>query len=88
MSFTARRGFGGIGASGSRAGLGKEAARQWMKYGWETLRLHKIYLDTLDTDIRNIRINEAIGFRIEGILRDEVFFDGRYHDVLRMGLCR
>lgn len=38
------------------------------------------------TNVGNIKINEEIGFRVEGVLRNEVFIDGRYHDVLRMGL--
>ena len=34
----------------------------------------------------NIRLNEDLGFRVEGVLRNEVLIDGTYHDVLRMGL--
>jgi RimJ/RimL family protein N-acetyltransferase len=68
-------------------GLGKEATSLWIQYGFETLDLKKIYLNTLDTNIRNIRLNEELGFRVEGILRNEVFVNGEYRDVLRMGLC-
>lgn len=69
-------------------GLGKEATRLWIRYGLTTLGLHKIYVSTLETNIRNIRLNEELGFKIEGMLKNEIFFDGRRHDVLRMGLCR
>lgn len=48
--------------------------------------MRKIYINTLDTNIRNIRLNEALGFRLEGILRDEVLLDGTCHDVLRMAV--
>ena len=67
-------------------GLAKEATRLWIGYGIAALKLKKIYLSTLDTDIRNIRLNEALGFKVEGILRNEICVDGAYHDVLRMGL--
>ena len=67
-------------------GFAKEATRLWIQYGITSLRLNKIYLSTFDTDIRNIRLNEELGFRVEGILRNEVLFDGVYHDVLRMSL--
>jgi RimJ/RimL family protein N-acetyltransferase len=67
-------------------GLGKEAAKLWLKYGKVGLGLKKIFLTTLDTNTRNIRLNEALGFKVEGILRNEIFFNGRYHDILRMGL--
>lgn len=69
-------------------GLGKEATRLWIRYGIETLDLKKIYLNTLETNIRNIRLNEELGFRVEGILRNEVFVEGEFKDLLRMGLWR
>jgi RimJ/RimL family protein N-acetyltransferase len=67
-------------------GYAKKATELWIRYGIGNLKLRKIYLSTLDTNVRNIRLNEDLGFKVEGILRDECFFDGGYHDVLRMGL--
>jgi len=69
-------------------GLGKEATKYWIQYGFTELGLNKIYLNTVDTNIRNIKLNEELGFKVEGILRNEILIDGNYHDVLRMGLCR
>ena len=69
-------------------GSGKEATALWIKYGLEVLHLKKICLHTLNTNIRNIKLNEELGFAVEGILHNEVFIDGRYHDVLRMGMWR
>lgn len=67
-------------------GFAKEATRLWIQYGTEALGLKKIYLNSLNTNIRNIRLNEELGFSVEGILRSEVVFDDRRHDVLRMSL--
>lgn len=76
-----------IGESKMRGmGLAREATRLWIQYGIKNLKLKKIYLNTLNTNIRNIKLNEELGFKVEGILRNEVFFDGKYHDLLRMGL--
>lgn len=76
-----------IGVASMRGfGLGKEASRLWIRYGALGLRLKKIYLDTLETNLHNIRINEDLGFKVEGILRNEILLDGQYRDVLRMGL--
>ncbi|MBU0559292.1 MAG: GNAT family N-acetyltransferase [Bacteroidetes bacterium] len=69
-------------------GLGKEATQLWIKYGHTGLHLKKIYLNTIDTNLRNIKLNEELGFKVEGILRNESLIDGEYHDVLRMGLWR
>ncbi len=68
------------------SGYAREASKLWIHYGVVHLGLKKIYLNTLETDIRNVRMNEELGFRVEGILRNEVLIDGKYHDVLRMGL--
>jgi RimJ/RimL family protein N-acetyltransferase len=67
-------------------GYGKEATKLWIQYGLANLGLHKIYLNTLQTNVRNIRLNEELGFKVEGILRNECLIDGKYHDLLRMGL--
>lgn len=67
-------------------GLAKEATRLWIQYGIGTLGLRKINLNTLDTNIRNIKLNEELGFKVEGILRNECLIDGEYCDILKMGL--
>lgn len=67
-------------------GLAEEATRLWISYGMQTLGLEKIYVSTLQTHINNIKLNEDIGFKVEGLLRNEVLIDGRRHDVLRMGI--
>lgn len=67
-------------------GCAKEATQLWIRYGIKTLKLKKIYLSTLHMDLRNIQLNESLGFKVEGVLRNEICVDGVYHDVLRMGL--
>ena len=68
-------------------GFAEEATRLWIRYGVQILGLKKIYVSTLQTQIANIKLNESIGFRVEGLLQNEILFDGVRHDVLRMGLC-
>jgi len=68
--------------------LAEEATRLWIAYGLDALKLDKIYVSTLQANLGNIRLNERIGFQVEGLLRDEVLIDGVRHDVLRMGYCR
>lgn len=76
-----------IGDTGFRGkGLGKEATINWIAYGRDGLGLKKIYLRTVETNIRNIKLNEQLGFKVEGILRNEVILNNAYYDVLRMGL--
>ena len=76
-----------IGEPSMRArGYAKAASRLWVGHGFRGLGLHKIYLNTLNTNLRNIQLNEDLGFRVEGILRDEVLLAGTYYDVLRMAI--
>lgn len=79
-----RKLIGDVAARGH--GYAKRATQYWIEYGVSTLALRKIYVNTLDTNLANIRLNEHLGFRIEGVLRDEVMLDGEYQDVLRMSL--
>lgn len=69
-------------------GLAEEATRLWIAYGFDALKLEKIYVSTLQANLGNIKLNERIGFQVEGLLRDEVLIDGVRRDVLRMGYCR
>jgi RimJ/RimL family protein N-acetyltransferase len=68
-------------------GYAEEATALWVTYGHKRLGLEKIYLSSLQTHLRNIRLNESIGFRTEGVLRNEILLGNKRHDVLRMGLC-
>lgn len=78
-----------IGVPSMRArGFAKEASRLWIDYGLAAFGLKKIYLNTTHTHLRNVRLNEELGFKVEGILRNELCVDGVYQDVLRMGLWR
>jgi len=69
-------------------GYAKEATQLWIRYGLTALDLKKIHLSTFHTDMRNVRLNEDLGFKVEGILRNEICVDGVYLDVLRMGLWK
>ncbi len=68
-------------------GFAEEATRLWIDYGGERLGLEKVFVSTLQTHLRNIQLNEAIGFRVEGVLHREMLIEGERYDVLRMGLC-
>ncbi|NOX17453.1 MAG: GNAT family N-acetyltransferase [Chlorobi bacterium] len=67
-------------------GLGKEATKLWINYGANVLHFKKIYLNTLEANVRNIRINRELGFYVEGVFKNECLIDGEYKDILRMGL--
>jgi len=67
-------------------GLGTEAIRLVLVYGFGTIGLHRIDLRVLAFNERAIRAYRKCGFVIEGRLREAALVDGERHDDLIMGL--
>ncbi|UOF13492.1 spermidine N1-acetyltransferase [Lysobacter capsici] len=69
-----------------RRGYARAATRLAINYAFRVLNLYKLYLLVDVDNHRAIQIYEDAGFQREGVLIDEFFSDGRYHDVVRMCL--
>lgn len=67
-------------------GIGTEAARLMIQYGFEELGLHRIYLRVLADNERAIRSYEKAGFRQEGYLHHDVCIQGKYVDIVWMAI--
>ncbi len=67
-------------------GYGTEAMMLILKHGFETLGLHRVQLDVFDFNPRAIHVYEKIGFVKEGVLRDDLMWEGEYHDSIIMGM--
>ena len=67
-------------------GYGTRAARLMIRYAFETLKLHKLMLRVLAKNLPAIRSYEKAGFIREAYLRDEVFLNGCYEDVIYMAV--
>lgn len=67
-------------------GIGKKVTSAVVDYGFRQLNLHRVHLTVLKSNDRAISLYEKLGFKTEGILRDGQFRDGRYVDVVVMGL--
>ena len=69
-------------------GYGTEATALMARYGFETLNLNRIWLHVYEYNPRGRRAYEKVGFRVEGTLRKHCYREGRYWDVIVMGLLR
>lgn len=69
-------------------GHGSETVRLLVKFGFETLNLHRIWLRVFANNPRAIRAYEKAGFVHEGYLRQAEFIQGEYVDVLMMSVLR
>ncbi|HTV80843.1 MAG TPA: GNAT family protein [Steroidobacteraceae bacterium] len=78
-----------IGEEGERGrGLGKDAARQVLQFCWQVLNLHRVQVAAFADNERALRLYTGLGFRREGILRQAQFIDGKWKNVVVMGLLR
>lgn len=61
-------------------GLVSEAVEAMLAHGFNTLKLHRIYLDIDPQNERSIAVAERAGFRREGLFREAFFRDGEFLD--------
>ncbi|WP_349409884.1 GNAT family protein [Pseudalkalibacillus sp. SCS-8] len=67
-------------------GYGTEAMALFVNYGFKMLNLHRISLDVFAYNERAIKSYQKLGFVQEGIKRDQLFYDGEYHDSIMMSV--
>jgi RimJ/RimL family protein N-acetyltransferase len=75
-----------IGDGHRNGGNGTEALRLALRHAFGALGLHKIYLRVLEYNVRAIRTYQKCGFLIEGTLREEMKVQGRWHNLIYMGV--
>ena len=75
-----------IGPAGQNRGLGTEATRLIVGYGFEQLRLHRISLEVYAFNPRARRAYEKAGFRAEGVLRESLRYGDQWIDATVMSI--
>ncbi|MEU5213164.1 GNAT family protein [Streptomyces sp. NPDC020742] len=65
-------------------GLGSEATRLLLDHAFDRVRLHRVQLEVFTFNERARRAYEKCGFEVEGRMREALFWDGAWHDVLVM----
>jgi len=81
--------FAPLGSNNYRCGFMVDPDEQHKMYAWDigraglefaekTLNAHRLDCIILETDVRLISGLEAAGFKIEGVMRDSIFFNGKY----------
>lgn len=69
-------------------GFGTDAVDVLCRFGFDELNLHKIKATVFAFNTGAVRCYEKCGFRQEGVLHDEVYREGQYHDAIEMALIR
>jgi len=69
-------------------GLGKESLHLLFDYAFNVLNLERIYSHVFDFNQNAIGLYQKLGFKIEGTLRKHHFHNGKYINVIIIGLLK
>jgi diamine N-acetyltransferase len=67
-------------------GYGTETMQQLLEHGFNTLNLHRIFLEVFAFNSRAEAVYRKVGFIEEGRFREHFYHAGGYHDVLIMSI--
>ncbi len=68
--------------------IGQEVPHLAVEYAFLRLNLNRVGLGVFAEHTAGVRCYEKIGFRKEGLMRQDLFRNGEYHDRLWVGLLR
>ncbi len=69
-------------------GYGKLALEELIKFGFNDLNIHRIWLKVFEDNLAAIKIYSNSGFELEGKMKEDVFIQGKYKNVLLMGILK
>jgi RimJ/RimL family protein N-acetyltransferase len=76
-----------IGAAGYRdAGYGTDALRAFLRFLFDDVGLHRVWLTTYEYNARARRAYEKVGMTREGLLREDDLVDGRWVNAVLYGI--
>jgi RimJ/RimL family protein N-acetyltransferase len=71
-----------------KKGIGTEVAQLLTWHAFDRLNLHRLFLGVNAENVGAVKSYEKAGFKIEGTLRDEMYRNGRYYNMIRMAVLR
>lgn len=69
-------------------GYGTDAMKALMNFVFNNMNISKIRLNVFSFNTRAIKCYEKCGFKVEGVLKNELFKDGKYYDEIIMSAFR
>jgi len=67
-------------------GIGKEVLKLVLDFSFYDINLHRVHLKVNESNTKAINLYKAYGFRKEGILREHFWLNGKYENIIIMGL--
>lgn len=69
-------------------GYASEAIRLLLGYAFNTLNLNRVWLKCARDNSAAVKCYESVGFKTEGVLKSDLYIDGKYTDALIMAVLR
>ncbi len=69
-------------------GLAADAWMTLLRYAFNELRLNRISISILEYHLMSQKINESVGFKVEGKKRKAIYKNGRYNDLIILGCLK
>jgi RimJ/RimL family protein N-acetyltransferase len=69
-------------------GYGTDAMKVLVNFIFSQMNINKVYLNVFSFNQRAIKSYEKCGFKVEGVLREHIYRDGKYHDEYIMSILR
>jgi RimJ/RimL family protein N-acetyltransferase len=67
-------------------GLATEAAQAIVRFGFDELKLHRVWSWCIAENVGSSKVLEKLGLQLEGRLREKDYFKGRWWDTLTYGI--
>jgi len=69
-------------------GYAVESTYLILNYAFNKLNLNKVFLGVNASNEKAVKLYDKMGFKREGVLREDVYRNGIYYDVIRMSLLK
>ncbi|MDN5341669.1 GNAT family N-acetyltransferase [Oceanotoga sp. DSM 15011] len=69
-------------------GYGTDSLNVLLNFIFNEMNINKVKLNVYDFNKRGIRCYEKVGFVKEGVLREEIYRNGKYNDEIIMGILK
>lgn len=69
-------------------GYGSDALKTLMKYLFENFDINKIWTSARANNARALKTYEKVGFKKEGLLREDDYFENNFVDCVRFGVLK
>jgi RimJ/RimL family protein N-acetyltransferase len=67
-------------------GIGKLATFLFLYYAFVIQKFRKVFIYSMDVNVRNLNLNGRFGFELEGVFFENAFVQNAWRDVVRMSL--